>query len=779
MRIHRWALACLGLLAGIATLSASISRLSPPARPGTRPAAPAAAAPLRAFGIRGAAQSAGTAGPRLDGALSDLLRHVGRARPGHELADLHALSPAARFRQLAGDDGPLVLVDAVTRGDPQQLKARLIALGMRGASLFSNDVGGWLPVSQVLAAARSAEVHALRAALPRTRAGAVTSQGDFAQRSDIIRTTYPDVTGSGVTVGVLSDSFNCYAVYEQPGSGVPATGNQGFAYYSYLGATYLADYATDVSTGDLPPNVNVLAEPYTESPPDPVSAAGDCLNYGAPDYLPYTDEGRAMLQVVHDVAPGASLSFYTASNSEADFANGILALAAAGAKVEADDSGYYDEPFYQDGLLAEAVDTVEAQGVAYFSAAGNDGTTSYENAAPSFSTLSNTGQTAGQYLLNFDTTGATTNTALPVTIPALYPGEYIAIVVEWDQPYVTGAAGSPGASSQVNLCYSGSAGTDVVTDIDGNDASCTGFNNIGDDPVQILIIGNPDSNNNNTAQTQLSFTIGLASATPAPGRIILSLESDAFGSIDAFATNSATIQGHPGAAGAMAVGAAFFAQTPRCGVTPAVLESFSSQGGAPILFDTSGNRLATPVVRVKPDIVGPDGVNTTFFGYPLSDSGQSDTSTVTQCQNNTSYPSYFGTSAATPHPAAVAALMLQANAALTPTQIYSALRSSASPMGATVPNEASGWGFVQADLALAAVGGPSSSSGSGSSSSSGSSGSSGSSSGSGSSGSSGSSSSSGASSNSSGSSKGGGGGFDTFALLALASIVIARRRRST
>src|SRR5208282_3475869 len=134
------------------------------------------------------------------------------------------------------------------------------------------------------------------------------------------------LTGAGITVGVLSDSFNCYAVYAA--NGVPATGNQGYAYYSYLGATYLADYATDVSTGALPASVNVLSEPYE----------GDCLNYGAPEQLPFTDEGRAMLQVVHAVAPGASLAFYTADNSEADFAHGILALAAAGAKVEADDS---------------------------------------------------------------------------------------------------------------------------------------------------------------------------------------------------------------------------------------------------------------------------------------------------------------------------------------------------------------------------------------------------------------------------------------------------------
>ena len=78
-----------------------------------------------------------------------------------------------------------------------------------------------------------------------------------------------------------------------------------------------------------------------------------------------------MMQVVHDVAPGAKLAFYTAANTEADFATGIQALATAGAQVIADDVSYFDEPFFQDGLVAQAVNTVNAAGVSYFSAAGS------------------------------------------------------------------------------------------------------------------------------------------------------------------------------------------------------------------------------------------------------------------------------------------------------------------------------------------------------------------------------------------------------------------------
>jgi hypothetical protein len=78
-----------------------------------------------------------------------------------------------------------------------------------------------------------------------------------------------------------------------------------------------------------------------------------------------------MLQIVHDLAPGASLLFANADNGIASFAQNIQTLAALGAKVIVDDVIYLSEPMFQDGIIAQAVDSVVAAGVAYFSSAGS------------------------------------------------------------------------------------------------------------------------------------------------------------------------------------------------------------------------------------------------------------------------------------------------------------------------------------------------------------------------------------------------------------------------
>ena len=560
---------------------------------------------LTVFGIpQQSAASAVTPG-KLDGSLTS----VAQSYPNiSTVRDLHTLNPAARFRLSTPTTTPEVLIDAIAKGDPQTLKTSLANLGMRDIAVFSNDVSGWVPVDQLANASALAEMHFARAAMPRTRSSVVATQGDFVQLTEQVRATYPALTGTGVTVGVLSDSFNCFAQYAGK---IPASGFNGYQPFGYT-ATYADDQTPSTgqatSSAALPAGVNVTEE-------------ASCTNYGAPYQLPFTDEGRAILQIVHAVAPDASLAFHTAVNGEADFANGILALANAGAKVIDDDVGYPDEPFFQDGLIAQAVNTVAAEGVAYFSSAGNDGHLSYENTSPSFP-VAGTGSQANEKLLNFDPSGKTSTTTLPLTIAPLRPGDFVYLVVEWDQPYVTGSPNSGGATSSIDICMQGNTG-DLVTDNNSfpSSVTCTGGSGIAQDPVQYLIIGNPANASKATLAENVTITIGLVNGGTTPGRVKFVLEDDGAGSsiTSPFNTNSPTIQGHPGAATAAAVGAAFYFNTPQCGTTPATLESFSSAGGDPILFDTSGNRLPNETVRPKPDFVGPDGVNTTMLFAPLSD----------------------------------------------------------------------------------------------------------------------------------------------------------------
>src|SRR6202035_851029 len=114
------------------------------------------------------------------------------------------------------------------------------------------------------------------------------------------------------------------------------------------------------ATGDMPPNC-----------PGP---GGPCITV-LQDFLSFraSDEGTAMMEIIYDMAPGASLFFATADVSEGQFASNIQNLRNAGCDIIVDDVFYFDEPVFQDGIVAQAVNSVTASGALYFSSAGNEG----------------------------------------------------------------------------------------------------------------------------------------------------------------------------------------------------------------------------------------------------------------------------------------------------------------------------------------------------------------------------------------------------------------------
>ena len=566
--------------------------------------------------------------------------------------------------------GGYVTVDAIaTEGDAQELRAALERLGLKNSAVSGPLVGGALPIEAIAEAARLGTLRFARPAVPALNVGAVTSQGVAAMRADVAREAY-GVDGTGATVGVLSDSYDC-----------------------------VGDAADDVGGDDLPgaEQLRVLRE-------EPGCVSG-------------TDEGRAMLQIAYDVAPGANFIYHTAFNTEAIFAEGIRLLAQEGAGIIVDDIIYLNEPMFQDGQVAQAVDEVVAGGAAYFSSAGNNGDLSYESAfrdsgEPGVISPDNEGST----MHDFDP-GAGVDVFQTITVPVTGDTTVpsVQFSVQWDQPYAS--AGGPGAPTDIDVALFTMDGTLIETAVGGADNNGEGAGSRAD-PTEVFGFangGNYDSDDDGEPDTQFQLAIERFDG-PAPDLIKYVVFTNDVVTVDEYMDGGSTAFGHANAAGALSVGAASYFNTDvfneNVEPLPALVNDFSALGGVPILFDLNGTRLADPLVRQKPEIVAPNGVNTTFFGADLpadfDDLGDDD-----------DFPNFFGTSAAAPHAAGVAALMRSRNQELAPLALYDILIATAADMDDAVVNPdgsieddgtfdegfdfKTGFGFIQADEAVRRV----------------------------------------------------------------------------
>ncbi|MBW4562710.1 MAG: S8 family serine peptidase [Mojavia pulchra JT2-VF2] len=158
---------------------------------------------------------------------------------------------------------------------------------------------------------------------------------------DVLRDRY-GLDGTGITIGVISDSFSTATTFDTSGK--------------------LDTYATNIANGYLPSGVNVLKD------------------FSDPNA---SDEGRAIAQLIHAVAPGAKLMFHTGVGSVNVFGESIQALTAAGANIIVDDVRYNPQDIPDvpldfidqeppNGPINQAINTVFNQGISYFTDAGNN-----------------------------------------------------------------------------------------------------------------------------------------------------------------------------------------------------------------------------------------------------------------------------------------------------------------------------------------------------------------------------------------------------------------------
>jgi hypothetical protein len=686
--------------------------------------------------------------------------------PGSKLARQRQLSAIVEPEMLVIESDSLmrdaagrVMVNVLVRGAGKYAAVQAAFKSMNGASITAVDknyrsgvIEGYVPESMLTTLAKLPGVSAVHGVhRPVTNVGAVTQQGVGLHRVDQI----PQYDGTGITIGVLSDSYNLATTFA---NGTPLTVHE----------------AEDIASGDLPGTGN----PAGNTQPVVVfeDAAGGL------------DEGRAMAQLIHDVAPKARLGFATAFSGQVGFANNIRALAGVqglpnsrldfAAQIIVDDVQYFAEGMFADTIIAQAVDDVTALGVSYFSSAGNTPPT--QGYASDFRLVPvGPNATAG------------TNINLAGVPPALYAGGFhnfrsdggqdiaqtmnlgsvagrrLTMVMQWDDPYdvtppVVGAqvinqpgsiatggsfdatfinptvgkqyqidvqgdstSGAPGNGNfdaivtiiqpdgstlaqidtgngevfTINMPqvgtytvrvtgFSGDAGTFAVkvnetsavplmtSDFNllffhpttGAYVGCICENNLATNrPIELAGLRMPASFNTGLAQMVIARANNPVAPIPASRlryKMLSSSADNTTGSpAEYFSYSTPITYGHNSAAGANGVAAYSPFQ-------PAIPEDFTSTGPVRIVWDRNNQRIPeAQQVRLKPNLAAMDGGNTTFF--------TSDTN-----RDLDTFFNFFGTSAAAPTAASIAALVLQAKGGpgtVTPAQMRTILQNSAFP----------------------------------------------------------------------------------------------------
>jgi len=529
----------------------------------------------------------------------------------------------ATFPDLLLDDASQLVTVRITAKDVAALRPLLEARGFVVVSDKSkfHFIEGQLPIEQLAPGAAGISSLATNGLLgvlpveaPITNSGRIQNQADFVLEAARVRGAANGYDGTGVRIGVMSDSYNA-----------------------------LKGAAAGIASGDLPANVQVLQDPATG-----------------------TDEGRAMIELIHDLAPGAGKAFSGIYQGEANFADQIYGLSdptLGNCKILVDDISYLNEPMFQDGVIAQAVEEVVAtHGVAYYSSAGNYADKSSEYVSPTF-----TATTGGAADLNFGiSTGAATDTRQPFTIPAA--GAF-RLAIQWSDPFYTANGVKTDLDAYLVVARASAAqrGDTVARATTNNIANQT--------PGEIISF----TNGSTSTVTAYNLILNRRAGTADPARVKYIGYGSAFAPTK-YWTHSGTVTGHHASPNSMSVAAA-------PSYNRLAVESYTSKGQPTYLFGPLGALLATPVVRQKPDFTSIDFVSTTFFGG-----------------NATPDPAdglfFGGTSAAAPNAAAVAALLWQAQPTLTASRLNAQLKATATDILTTGYDNLSGAGLINAYAAI-------------------------------------------------------------------------------